>query len=94
MDNIFIERLWRSLNYATVCLYELTDGFHAEQVIGEWNDFYNIERSRYALARRTPAEAYGAEQPREYDGQGSRLAHIPTSSTATKGWDERDFGGM
>ena len=41
MDNIFIERLWRSLKYEAVYLHELTDGFTAERVIGEWIDFYN-----------------------------------------------------
>ena len=40
MDNIFIERLWRSLKYEAVHLQELTDGFHAERVIGEWIGFY------------------------------------------------------
>jgi putative transposase len=59
MDNIFIERLWRSLKYEAVHLHELTDGFHAERVIGEWIEFYNNERPHSALAGRTPAEAYG-----------------------------------
>ena len=63
MDNIFIERLWRSLKYEAVYLHELTDGFRAERVIGEWIDFYNTERPHSALAGRTPAEAYGIGQP-------------------------------
>ena len=63
MDNIFIERLWRSLKYEAVYLHELTDGFKAERVIGEWIDFYNTERPHSALAGQTPAEAYGAGQP-------------------------------
>ncbi len=63
MDNIFIERLWRSLKYEAVYLHELTDGFRAEQVIGEWIEFYNTERPHSALGDRTPAEAYGAGQP-------------------------------
>ncbi len=41
MDNIFIERLWRSLKYEAVYLHELTEGFKAERVIGEWIGFYN-----------------------------------------------------
>ena len=56
MDNIFIERLWRSLKYEAVHLHELTDGFHAERVI-EWIGFYNsagpIRRSE-AKRRRKP----------------------------------------
>ena len=63
MDNIFIERLWRSLKYEAVYLHELTDGFKAERVIGEWIDFYNTERPHSALGGQTPAEAYRAGQP-------------------------------
>jgi putative transposase len=60
MDNIFIERLWRSLKYEAVYLHELTDGFKAERIIGEWIDFYNTEQPHSSLGGRTPAEAYGA----------------------------------
>jgi putative transposase len=63
MDNIFIERLWRSLKYEAVYLHELTDGFKAKRVIGEWIDFYNTERPHSALAGQTPAEAYRAGRP-------------------------------
>ena len=63
MDNIFIERLWRSLKYEAIYLHELTDGFAAERVIGEWIGFYNTERPHSSLSGRTPAEAYGAERP-------------------------------
>ncbi len=63
MDNIFIERLWRSLKYEAVYLHELADGFHAERVIGAWIGFYNSERPHSSLAGRTPAEAYGAGRP-------------------------------
>ena len=50
MDNIFIERLWRSLKYEAVYLHELTDGFKAERVNGEWIDFYNTERPHSATS--------------------------------------------
>ena len=63
MDNIFIERLWRSLKYEAVYLHEFVDGFRAERVIGEWIDFYNTERPHSALAGQTPAEAYEARWP-------------------------------
>jgi len=63
MDNIFIERLWRSLKYEAVYLHELTDGFRADRVIGEWIGFYNTVRPHSALAGRTPAEAYGGDRP-------------------------------
>ncbi len=63
MDNIFIERLWRSLKYEAVYLHELTDGFKAERVIGDWISFYNTERPHSALAGQTPAEAYRDGSP-------------------------------
>ncbi len=63
MDNIFIERLWRSLKYEAVYLHELIDGFVARRVIGEWIDFYNTERPHSSFDGRTPAEAYGAVRP-------------------------------
>ena len=63
MDNIFIERLWRSLKYEAVYLHELTDGFKADRVISEWIDFYNTERPHSSFDGRTPAEAYGVRQP-------------------------------
>ncbi len=59
MDNIFIERLWRSLKCEAVYLHELTDGFRAERVIRDWMGFYNTERPHSSLAGQTPAEAYG-----------------------------------
>ena len=62
MDNIFIERLWRSLKYEAVYLHELTDGFKADRVIGEWIDFYNTERPHSIHGGRTPAEAYGCDR--------------------------------
>ena len=63
MDNIFIERLWRSLKYEAVYLHELTDGFKAGRIIGEWITFYNTERPHSALAGQTPAKAYAAGLP-------------------------------
>ena len=58
LDNIFIERLWRSLKQEAMYLYELTDGFVAERVIREWIKFYNIDRPHTALDKRTLDEAY------------------------------------
>ena len=63
MDNVFIERLWRSLKYEAVYLHELADGFAAERVIGDWIGFYNTERPHSVHGGRTPAEAYGAGRP-------------------------------
>ena len=63
MDNIFIERLWRSLKDEAVYLRDLADGFEARRVIGEWIGFSNTERPHSALGGRTPAEAYCSDPP-------------------------------
>ena len=72
-----IERLWRSLKYEAVYLHELTDGFVAQRVIGEWIGFYNTERPHSALAGQTPAEASGAEQPMDMMDKPSGLPTSP-----------------
>ena len=54
LDNIFIERLWRSLKQEAVYLPEITDGFQAKRIINNWVGFYNSERSHTALDKRTP----------------------------------------
>lgn len=58
LDNIFIERLWRSLKQEAVYLHELQDGFQAKRVIKEWIRFYNTERPQRALDKRTPDDAF------------------------------------
>ena len=60
LDNVFIERLWRSLKYEAVYLHEMRDGFVAARVIGDWMAFYNTERPHSALGGATPAEAYAS----------------------------------
>ena len=57
MDNIVIERLWRSLKYEAVYLHEMMDGFAARRVIGEWMGFYNTGRPHSAIGGQTPTEA-------------------------------------
>jgi putative transposase len=61
LDNIFIERLWRSLKYEAVYLQDIADGFAAQRVIDDWMNFYNRERPHSALGKATPDEAYGNE---------------------------------
>jgi putative transposase len=54
MDNVFIERLWRSLKYEDVYLKGYADGREARAGIGAWIAFYNTRRPHQALANRTP----------------------------------------
>lgn len=57
-DNIFIERLWRSLKYECIYLHEYETGSQARLGIGEWFDLYNGRRPHSSLGDRTPMEAY------------------------------------
>ena len=58
-DNIFVERLWRSLKYEEVYLRDYAMVTEARRGIGDWFDFYNHRRPHQALDYRTPAEVYG-----------------------------------
>jgi len=57
-DNIFIERLWRTLKYEEVYLKDYADVWEAEDNIGNYFEFYNTERSHSALGYKTPEEVY------------------------------------
>jgi len=59
LDNVFIERLWRSLKYECVYLTEFENGFDAEQKIGNWINYYNMDRPHSSLNDdKTPMEVY------------------------------------
>ena len=58
MDNVFIERLWRSLKYEQVYLADYATGLEARAGIAWWMDFYNQRRPHSSLEDQTPDEAY------------------------------------
>ncbi len=58
MDNIFIERLWRSLKYECIYLHAFETGSETRQGIGRWVTHYNQDRPHSSLGDRTPDEAY------------------------------------
>ena len=58
MDNIFIERLWRSVKYECVYLHADETGLQARAGIGNWVDHYNNRRPHSSLGGQTPAEAH------------------------------------
>ena len=67
LDNIFIERLWRSLKYEDVFIKAYGSVAEARRGIGGWLSFYNEERLHQALGYRTPravfdGEAHGVEK--------------------------------
>ncbi len=63
MDNIFVERLWRSLKYEEVYLNAYASVAEAKAGIGSWLGFYNEERQHQSLGYRTPRQSYEAECP-------------------------------
>jgi len=57
-DNLFIERLWRTVKYEEVYLKAYQDGLEARSSIRSYFRFYNSERPHQALGYRTPAEVF------------------------------------
>ena len=62
MDNVFIERLWRSLKYECVYLHAFETGSELRAGLTKWIGYYNAGRPHSALAGRTPDEAYGTNE--------------------------------
>ncbi len=60
MDNVFVERLWRSVKYEEVYLKAYQDVPEARTGIGAYMRFYNEERPHQALGYRTPREVFEA----------------------------------
>ena len=61
LDNVFIERLWRSLKYEEVYLKAYESVREARRSIRTWIDFYNSERTHQSLDRMTPDDVYFSE---------------------------------
>ena len=58
MDNVFIERLWRSLKHEDIYLKGYADGREAKDGISSWMEFYNGRRLHQALGYRTPMSTW------------------------------------
>ena len=58
MDNVMVERLWRTLKYGCVYLHAFETGSEVREGIGRWVERYNRKRPHSSLADRTPYEAY------------------------------------
>ncbi len=57
-DNIFVERLWRTVKQEEVYLKEYSDVWEAEESLRKYFEFYNYERAHQSLGYQTPAEIY------------------------------------
>jgi len=73
-DNIFVERLWRTVKYEEVYLKDYADGREARDGLAAYFQFYNDERPHQALGYRTPAEVYGGRAGEERRGAKARPA--------------------
>jgi len=58
LDNVFVERLWRSVKYEEVYLKDYADGWAAEESLAGYFHFYCQERIHQSLDYRTPASVY------------------------------------
>ena len=62
-DNVFVERLWRSVKYEEVYLRAYDSVAEARASIGRYLDFYNRKRPHSSLGARTPDQAYFDHMP-------------------------------
>ena len=60
LDNIFIERLWRSIKYEEIHLKAYADGREARAGIGAWMKFYNEDRPHQAMDNQMPMAVWRA----------------------------------
>ena len=65
MDNVFIERLWRSVKYEDVYLKAYSSITEAMQGLREYFEFYNRQRRHQSLDRMTPNEVYWTTLPQK-----------------------------
>lgn len=70
LDNVFVERLWRSLKYEEVYLKAYRSVDELETGLASWFAFYNHERPHQSLAYRTPVEVYRDAEPVGPGGEG------------------------
>ena len=85
LDNIFIERLWRSLKYEDVYIKAYASVQEARRGIGGWLNFYNDERPHQTHGYRTPCEVFTGVA-HGYVDNASTLTTCPQAQLARKGF--------
>jgi putative transposase len=73
LDNVFVERLWRSVKYEEVYLKAYSNVLEAERSLGAYFRFYNEHRPHSSHNGRTPSEVY-RNQPHPQDKQSQQAA--------------------
>jgi putative transposase len=89
LDNIFVERLWRSLKYEDVYLHAYTSVAEARTGIGDWLHFYNEERLHQAHGYRTPRQIYEEQCPWTSGRSAAPNGSASPASRARAGTGER-----
>ena len=88
LDNVFCERLWRSLKYEEVYLKAYATTAEAKTEIGKWFRFYNDERPHQALNYLTPRQFFAAATP--VDMWTTQERALPTSPQAQQPQQKAD----
>ncbi len=85
LDNIFTERLWRTVKYEEVYRYDYANPKEARQGLTRYLDFYNHRRPHQALSYQTPAEVYvaPAAPPRTNDDPHSPASRREKGAVST-----------
>jgi len=74
MDNLFIERLWRSLKYEDIYLKGYEDIAALEAGLREWMSRYNTWRPHQNLNNRTPSQSYAQDRPEQVPAGTNKVA--------------------
>ena len=64
MDNVFIERLWRSIKYEKLRLWSYGSIAELRTLVTDWMDFYNHRRKHQSLSYSTPWVVYSDRNPK------------------------------
>ncbi len=71
LDNVFVERLWRTVKYEEVYLKDYANVWEAETSLREYFEFYCHDRRHQSLDNRTPAEVYGVQRTKRSTRRGT-----------------------
>ena len=82
-DNLFIERLWRTVKYEEVYLKAYQDGREARISLRNYFRFYNTERPHQALGYRTPAEVFAPSPTTPVEPKAGSMVESFASSPLT-----------
>src|SRR5215470_10916539 len=91
MDNVFIERLWRSLKHEDVYLKGYADGRELHEGLADWIAFYNNRRPHQALSHRTPMAVWRNGAAARAVGMMDNARALPTCPQPQQQEQQTDF---